>query len=76
MDKEQKTKKKDYTNLLLGFSGVVLVVSHIATYCFGYMASWNICNNQMSLKESEYVRRGYLNQDQINEVYQSCFGKK
>lgn len=73
---DEKTKKKDYTNLLLGIGGVALFISHIAAYCSGYMTSWNICNNQMSMKESEYVRRGYLTQDQIKEVWDSCFGNK
>ena len=73
-DKEtNEPKKKDYTNLLLGFGGVVLIFSHIACYVAGYMTSWNICNNQMSMKEAEYIKRGYLTQDQIKEVFKECF---
>lgn len=73
---KEKSEKKDYTNLLLGITGVTLGIGLISSFVSGYYTAWNICNNQMSMKEAQYVARGYLTQEQISEVYDECFKPK
>ncbi len=72
-EETNQKEKKDYTKLLLGIGGVALVCSHIAAYISGYGFAWNICNNQMSMKEARYIAKNYLTPEQIKEVYDELF---